>query len=55
MRAEDAAELTGFLEGHGIEVYVDGGQAVDALSGKQTRDLCDLDIALPHKDAQLLR
>jgi lincosamide nucleotidyltransferase A/C/D/E len=33
---------------------VDGGWAVDALLGKQTRDHCDLDIALPHWDVQLL-
>jgi Aminoglycoside-2''-adenylyltransferase len=37
MEARDAARLVEFLEQHGVEVYVDGGWAVDALLGKQTR------------------
>src|ERR1700689_5397841 len=55
MRAEDAVELISLLEEHGIEVYVDGGWAVDALMGRQTRDHSDLDIALPHSQVSLLR
>jgi lincosamide nucleotidyltransferase A/C/D/E len=55
MKAEDAAELIKFLEQHGIEVYVDGGWAVDALLGQQTRVHQDLDIALPHKYMPALR
>ena len=55
MKAEDAAELIKFLEQHGIEVYVDGGWAVDALLGQQTRVHQDLDIVLPHKYVPTLR
>jgi lincosamide nucleotidyltransferase A/C/D/E len=49
MEAREAAELIEFLEQHGIEVCVDGGWAVDALLGQQTRPHADLDIALPHQ------
>jgi len=55
MRAEDAVELIDLFEEHGIEVYVDGGWAVDALMGRQTRDHSDLDIALPHSQVSVLR
>ncbi len=55
MRAEDAVELINLFEEHGIEIYVDGGWAVDALMGMQTRHHRDLDIALPHKYVPLLR
>ncbi len=37
MDARSAAGLLRFLEEHGFEVYVDGGWAVDALLGEQTR------------------
>src|SRR5580700_6903255 len=46
MDAEHAIELIQFLEQHGLEVYVDGGWAVDALLGHQTRAHLDLDIAI---------
>jgi lincosamide nucleotidyltransferase A/C/D/E len=36
-------------------VYVDGGWAVDALLGQQTRPHADLDIALPHKQVPRIR
>ena len=55
MNARDTADLIRFLEGNGIEVYVDGGWAVDALLGKQTRDHDDLDVAVPHKYVSRLR
>ncbi len=55
MRAEEAAELIKFLEQQGVEVYVDGGWAVDALLGQQTRIHADLDIALPDKYVRRLR
>ena len=55
MKTEYAAELIKFLEQHGIEVYVDGGWAVDALLGQQTRVHQDLDIALPHEYVPRLR
>jgi lincosamide nucleotidyltransferase A/C/D/E len=55
MDAEHAIELIQFLEQHGLEVYVDGGWAVDALLGHQTRAHLDLDIAIPHKQVPRLR
>ncbi len=55
MDARTAADLVRFLEHAGIEVYVDGGWAVDALLGRQTRVHDDLDIAVPHQDVPRLR
>jgi len=55
MDARDAARLIEFLEQHGLEVYVDGGWAVDALLGEQSRPHGDLDIAVPHKYVPALR
>jgi len=55
MTAEAAAELVKLLEQNGLEVYVDGGWAVDALLGLQTRAHQDLDLALPHKHVAKLR
>jgi lincosamide nucleotidyltransferase A/C/D/E len=45
---KDAADLIALLEENGLEVYVDGGWAVDAVLGEQTRPHDDLDIAIPH-------
>lgn len=55
MNGPDASELIRLLEENGIEVYVDGGWAVDALLGEQTREHADLDIALPHRYVPQLR
>jgi lincosamide nucleotidyltransferase A/C/D/E len=55
MKAKEVAALIGLLEENGLEVYVDGGWAVDALLGEQTREHKDLDIALPHKQVSILR
>ena len=55
MQAKDAVEIIQLFEEHGIEVYVDGGWAVDALLGRQTRAHNDLDIALPHRYEARLR
>jgi len=55
MDARAAADLIEFLEQNGVEVYVDGGWAVDALLGQQTRAHTDLDIALPHKFVPRIR
>ena len=55
MTAQDAAEMVRFLEEHGLEVCVDGGWAVDALLGEQTRTHQDLDIAIPEKHVPCLR
>lgn len=55
MDAEHAIELIKLLKQHGLEVYVDGGWAVDALLGHQTRAHLDLDIAIRHKQVPRLR
>jgi lincosamide nucleotidyltransferase A/C/D/E len=55
MDAPDVVELLDFLEQSGLEIYLDGGWAVDALLGKKTRSHDDLDIALPHSQVPLLR
>ena len=52
---KDAAALIALLEQNGFEVYVDGGWAVDAVLGEQTRPHEDLDIALPHAQVPRLR
>lgn len=49
MDARGAADLVQFLEDNGVEIYVDGGWAVDALLGEQTRPHDDLDVAIPHR------
>jgi lincosamide nucleotidyltransferase A/C/D/E len=48
-------EVIRSLEDHGVEVYVDGGWAVDALLGEETRPHEDLDIAVPERDVARLR
>ncbi len=53
--ARTVVELLGLLDDHSIEVYVDGGWAVDALLGEQTRAHDDLDIAMPHRHVPQLR
>jgi lincosamide nucleotidyltransferase A/C/D/E len=55
MDACSAARLIRLLEQNDIEVYVDGGWAVDALLERQTRIHDDLDIALPHRSVPRLR
>jgi lincosamide nucleotidyltransferase A/C/D/E len=55
MDSQTAAGLIQFLEQHGFEVYVDGGWAVDALLGEQTRPHDDLDIAVPQEQVPKLR
>jgi len=52
---KDAADLIALLEQNGFEVYVDGGWAVDAVLGEQTRPHDDLDIVLPHAQVPRLR
>ena len=55
MQMSDVVQLLDFLERSGLEVYVDGGWAVDALLGEQTRVHDDLDVAVPHGQVPLLR
>jgi lincosamide nucleotidyltransferase A/C/D/E len=47
--------ILGFLEAASVDVWVDGGWAVDALLGEQTREHDDLDIAIRFEDADAFR
>ena len=55
MEALDVIVLYRMLSENGIEVRLDGGWAVDALLGRQTRPHGDLDIVVQHKDTRRLR
>lgn len=55
MPATDAASLLTLFAERGIQVWLDGGWAVDAVLGQQTRPHEDLDIALCHNDVPALR
>lgn len=48
-------DLIRLFEQEGIDVIIDGGWAVDAVLGRQSRSHADLDIALQHKDVPRLR
>ncbi len=53
MEASTVVRLLDELESHGIEVWVDGGWAVDALLEEQTRPHNDLDVVIPHTQREL--
>jgi lincosamide nucleotidyltransferase A/C/D/E len=46
MRANDVVAIYNELAASGVPIWIDGGWAVDALLGEQTRPHADLDIAL---------
>ena len=50
MTAFDVVELLGWLEEHGIDVWLNGGWGVDALLGHQTREHEDLDVTISAAD-----
>lgn len=52
---EDVVWFYSLCEDNGIEVWIDGGWAVDALLQRQTRPHGDLDIALSVEDEPKLR
>lgn len=47
MESADAIEVISVLSNAGVTVIVEGGWAVDALVGHQTRPHSDLDVAIP--------
>lgn len=55
MSAEAAVKLLQLFESAGIDVWLDGGWAVDAALGEQTRSHKDLDIILQTTDLPRLR
>ncbi len=55
MTAADVIAFVQLLREHNLEVIIDGGWAVDALLGRQTRVHSDLDIALNHQDVPCVR
>ena len=50
MTSRDVVEILGMVERKGIRIWIDGGWAVDALLGRQTRHHADLDIVIEQKD-----
>jgi lincosamide nucleotidyltransferase A/C/D/E len=55
MTASDVVAIVRVFEDHYIEIYLDGGWAVDALLGEQTRPHSDLDIAVEHRFVPQIR
>jgi lincosamide nucleotidyltransferase A/C/D/E len=54
MSSSDAIVLYSDIECLGIDLWIDGGWAVDALLGKQTRPHSDLDIVIQQRDVPRL-
>ena len=54
MTASDVISLWFAFEERRLDVTIDGGWAVDAALGGQTREHADLDIAIPHSQLPLL-
>ena len=55
MQADDVLHFYRQCNAAGITIWVDGGWAVDALLGSQTREHADLDIAVQQLDLDRLR
>jgi lincosamide nucleotidyltransferase A/C/D/E len=55
MQGDAVVELYEALAGAGVDVWIDGGWAVDALVGRQTRPHSDLDIAVEARRVGALR
>ena len=55
MKASDVIELYNALEDRGVAIWVDGGWAVDASLGQETRAHDDLDIVIEQKHVAQLR
>lgn len=55
MEATEVLRLLGLFQKAGVGVWLDGGWAVDALLGAQTRSHADLDIVIQTTDVPKLR
>lgn len=55
MSAVDVVTLYDRLEARGISIWIDGGWAVDALLGRETRPHADLDVAIERRQVEELR
>lgn len=55
MKAEDVIRLLGRLGENALDVWIDGGWAVDALLGRETRPHDDLDVVVEDRDVERLR
>jgi len=55
MTAEDVVDLVSCLEARGIDVWLDGGWAVDAVLERQTRPHDDLDLIVELRDVGKLQ
>ena len=53
--AADVLEIVAILEGAGVDVWLDGGWAVDALAGRQTREHEDLDVVVDLGQVEALK
>lgn len=53
--AEQVLALYNTLEDRGISIWIDGGWAVDALAGRQTRPHTDIDVAVEYKNLDHLK
>ena len=49
MTAEDVCDFLGLIDSHGIRIWLEGGWAVDAGLGSQTRRHSDLDIVVEER------
>ena len=52
MNEKDVTALLKKIQEIGIEVWIDGGWAVDAVLGRQTREHNDIDIFIQKKDKE---
>jgi lincosamide nucleotidyltransferase A/C/D/E len=50
MTADDVGSFVDLLHSQGVRVWLDGGWAVDACLGSQTRRHSDLDIVIEERD-----
>ena len=55
MSVDDLREILGWFDELGVSAWLDGGWAVDALLGAQTRPHADLDIAITAPESVILR